>query len=63
MLVEKNSSTKIIKDRMNFKFEDLELVGKCDRVIQKKWHEKVQVFSLDHEMPGTIFILDFVYIF
>ena len=28
MLVKENSSTKIVEDRMNFKFEDLEIIGK-----------------------------------
>ena len=36
MLVEKNSSTKIIENRMNFKFEELELVGKCDKSINER---------------------------
>ena len=59
MLVEKNSSTKIIEDRMNFKFEDLELVGKCDKIINErliyKYNDKLYFFILqDKNMINTI---------
>lgn len=59
MLVEKNSSTKIIEDRMNFKFEDLELVGKCDRSISErlmyKYNDRLYFFILqDKNIINTI---------
>ena len=59
MLVEKNSSTKIIEDRMNFKFEELELVGKYDGGINErliyKYNDKLYFFILqDKNMINTI---------
>lgn len=59
MLVEKNSSTKIIEDKMNFKFEELELAGKCDGGINErliyKYNDKLYFFILqDKNMINTI---------
>ena len=59
MLVEKNSSTKIIENRMNFKFEELELVGKCDKSINErliyKYNDRLYFFILqDKNMINTI---------
>ena len=59
MLVEKNSSTKIIEDKMNFKFEELELVGKFDGGINErliyKYNDKLYFFILqDKNMINTI---------
>ena len=59
MLVEKNSSTKIIEDKMNFKFEELELVGKCDGGINErliyKYNDKLYFFILqDKNVINTI---------
>ena len=50
MLIKENSSTKTIEDKMNFKFEDLILIGKkeslyMDRIFYKS-DKNVLMFSL-----------------
>ena len=40
MLVKENSVTKIIEDKMGFKFKDLILIGKIEDSY-KMWHGKV----------------------
>ena len=53
MVVKENEITKLIEDKMGFKFEDLELVGKfnkyvnsCFKIVFYKYEEDFFMFSI-----------------
>ena len=52
MLVKKNSSTKVIEDKMGFKFEDLILVGKVESLYMTR------IFYKDDKNTFMFFLYD-----
>ena len=53
MIIKENEITKLIEDKMGFKFEDLELVGKfnkyvnsCFKIAFYKYEEDFFMFSI-----------------